>query len=83
MKMMNTNKKTEVIKMRRMTKKRKRLKTKETRKKRMAKIKRTKKIRKTISQANQRQGKPKKKSQEFVLFCKQNRPKNRLLLVVI
>jgi len=83
MKMMNTQKKTVMIKMRMMRKKRERLKTKETRKKRMAKIKRTKKTRKTISQANPRQGKPKKKSLAFVLFCKQNRPKNRLLLVVI
>lgn len=83
MTMMNTQKKTEMIKMRRMKrKKRERLKTKETRKKRMAKIKRTKKTRKTISQANPRQGKPKKKSLAFVPFCKMNGPKNRFLLVV-
>lgn len=82
MTMMNTQKKTEMIKMRRMRKKRERLQTKETRKKRMAKIKRTKKTRKTISQANPRQGKPKKKSLAFVPFCKMNGPKNRFLLVV-
>jgi len=80
MKMMNTHKKTEMIKMRRMRKKRERLKTKETRKKRMARIKRTKKTRKTISQANPRQGKPKKKSLAFVLFCKQNRPKKQVIV---